>query len=394
MSTPIDWDARIKQINENFKNAKGNTPFGKIIGPSRITIPVRIEKQEFYRKGFLSWAVVRLKYETADGCKTQEQEIKNATAVVTLTKEEVKTVAKSFSSSATNAISSGISSEISATAGNDLVGKVEAKIGAQITGSQENNKTSTLSLEQQVKSAISSAETVELTKAPPVCQKIRVPFGLELNLSLIGRVTIERLVIYNALTKVYTFDDKIEIIVDFKLDISIDTAIDYENARLTKTKCESCPKKGGDGDGQDEKEKEGKRSGRTEPRKKPSKQSKRPLKDIEGIGPKKVKQLNAVGVKTLNELYELPANQRIVDISPGQLEKFQKMALWLIEYEQFDGDDAELLVEGLGLQDPDDLEIGQVPTEFRVLEGIGAIQTPEDYNPQKVLDLLEKCRCR
>jgi hypothetical protein len=66
------------------------------------------------------------------------------------------------------------------------------------------------------------------------------------------------------------------------------------------------------------------------------------------------------------------------------------MNAWLIEFDELDGNDAQLLVEGLGLEDLDHMDILPLPDAARIAEAIGSIKVPGSYVSDRVAAILER----
>ena len=70
------------------------------------------------------------------------------------------------------------------------------------------------------------------------------------------------------------------------------------------------------------------------------------------------------------------------------------MADWLTTFPELGGDDAQLLVEGLGMADTDYLDIDPLPSQADAEDALGRTQTPEEYQPERVVNLLERRQFR
>ncbi len=247
MSKKIDWDKRLKDLKESFKNAKPTDTYGKLTEAARVTIKIKIEETKWQRLGFLESEVWVIKTQEKP-CKEEEKEIVNNREVtVTLTDEEIKTYASSISSSVSKTLGSKITSSIKSTVGIPEVSSLEASLGSELSAERSLSKVSTSSIEVAIRRAISRSEKLSIPKAPR-CKKIKAPYGLELVADVTGEISFFREFkmdlsqgyIPTSFSNTFT-----QLSAKLDLQVSIDAKVSAEKTTITPaTKCEKCPKKG------------------------------------------------------------------------------------------------------------------------------------------------------
>lgn len=247
MSKKIDWDKRLKELKESFKNAKPNDTYGKLTEAARVTIKIKIEESQWQRLGFLESEVWVLKTQE-EPCKEEEKEIVNNREVtVTLTEEQIKTYASSISSSISKTLGSKITSSITSTVGIPEVSSLEASIGSEISAERTLGKVSTKSIEVAIRNAISRSEKLSIPKAPK-CKKIKAPYGLELVATVTGEVSFFRefkMDLSQGFVPTEFSNTFTQLSTKIDVQVSLDAKVSAEKTTITPaTKCEKCPKKG------------------------------------------------------------------------------------------------------------------------------------------------------
>ena len=185
--------------------------------------------------------------------------------------------------------------------------------------------------------------------------------------------------------------------VSITIDTSIDARIIDSEIKVTPTTCESCPDTGTSSPGSPSTPggtQEKPREEKPKPTRRPKRVGQRALEDIDGIGGAYAARLREWGIPDLGSLAEMTITEPLEGISIEMLEEWRSMADWLATFAELDGDDAQILVEGLGMTDTDHLDIDPLPSEADAAAAVGRIQTPEEYEPSRILGLIEACRFR
>jgi predicted flap endonuclease-1-like 5' DNA nuclease len=114
--------------------------------------------------------------------------------------------------------------------------------------------------------------------------------------------------------------------------------------------------------------------------------SPRSLFDIEGIDAVLAARLEAAGIPNLAVLAKIdPTVVKITGVSSKRLTKWKSMAQLLEAVPGLTGNDAELLVTGVGVSEPADL--AKVDKDLLV-EGMDRVELPEQYDLARLLELL------
>ena len=100
-------------------------------------------------------------------------------------------------------------------------------------------------------------------------------------------------------------------------------------------------------------------------------------------------KLKQGGITTLEHLAEMDiTNSEIRGISQGRLSRWQDMARVLVAYPVLDGNDAQVLVEGLRVNDPVRIPEAIQDMSVRVLkDAVADIQVPKNYSFSRLLNL-------
>jgi predicted flap endonuclease-1-like 5' DNA nuclease len=112
----------------------------------------------------------------------------------------------------------------------------------------------------------------------------------------------------------------------------------------------------------------------------------RSLHDIEGIDDALAARLVAAGIPNLAVLAQIDLERvEIPGVGRDRLKRWKTMARLLQAMPRLLGNDAELLVTGVGVDCPEDLE--DVNEEV-VRDALDRVELPEDYDVERLLELL------
>jgi hypothetical protein len=116
------------------------------------------------------------------------------------------------------------------------------------------------------------------------------------------------------------------------------------------------------------------------------------LKRIEGIDLKLSERLTDAGIPDLAALMEADTRRAGINgVSERRWRQFIDMAEFLVRFPQLSGNDAELLVLGIGFHDFSDLRTGaEMIDEPAVREAMTWVRLPATYDPAPVIALLEQ----
>lgn len=115
------------------------------------------------------------------------------------------------------------------------------------------------------------------------------------------------------------------------------------------------------------------------------------IRRIEGIDDTLAANLSNADISDLQELARVDHELvKVEGISANRLQQFSNMAELLVRFPQLDGDDAELMVRGLGYNGLDDLlEKSQMIEEKELTKAMAKVKLPNDYDPANVIGILE-----
>ena len=111
------------------------------------------------------------------------------------------------------------------------------------------------------------------------------------------------------------------------------------------------------------------------------------LRDIQGIDVVYAERLAAAGLPDLPALARVSVDEtKVRGVSAERLARWRAMAAWLVAHPELDGDDAEVLVTGLGRMDPADP--GEAPDSATLAAATSRVVLPEGYAPDRVTAAL------
>ena len=110
---------------------------------------------------------------------------------------------------------------------------------------------------------------------------------------------------------------------------------------------------------------------------------------IEGIDEVLANNLAECGVFDLDDLAEVDTEStKVSGISSERLASFSSMAKFMLSFPEMTGNDAEFLVKGLQLTDPEEVAmLGEIDPQ-RIEQALNAVKLPAEYNPEAVIEML------
>lgn len=116
------------------------------------------------------------------------------------------------------------------------------------------------------------------------------------------------------------------------------------------------------------------------------------LRRIENIGPVLADNLRTAGIVDLDDLASVdPETTKVQGISSARLREFSVMSLLMVRFpDQIDGDSAEVLTLGLGLETLDDLpRLGAEATEEAISGALDKVEVASDFDSAGLLAFLQ-----
>ncbi len=212
------------------------------MNPAEIEVDVDVRESTFYRRGYIDcerW-VSRI---PGDPCRLVAGHTATPhTATVRMTEEEVRSVSQTLSARISGTVSGTISSSVGTQAGIDST-HVSISSTASATQSVTVELVSSETIAQQIRSALDVAETIGLDAHLPVlCKKWRVPYGLELVVTVRGKVKVSRRWLQNIQNpRTIQWSDRVTVDVSgAQVDSSVDPTINTATSFIEDTGCATC----------------------------------------------------------------------------------------------------------------------------------------------------------
>lgn len=399
MGTYIDWDYVAEQLQDYYQD---NAPPIALAYHIVLTVDLDEELVIRDRRGYLECARPKM------NCVVLE--LGNHAANVKITREESVSLAQTLSTQ----IQTGIKSTL--TAGLEVPG---AKLGSALEASANLTKIDTRALTVTIRTAAEVSEELRLGEHAPVCQKLRVPWGFVTTLTMKGPLRVTRYYTIGARYAV-TFTDQFSF--DFsavEFDVSVDAAIFTDQVKLSAEPCD-CPTDPKPPPARDDTPPAGSTGGaryHTVPRRELSGSSRtavdpaprlfvehgapvlktpagrdafnEDIRRIEGVDTVLGAHLSEAGLGSLSALAAAPTTLKVRGIGAERFASFIAMARLLKAHPGLSGNDAELLVRGLGIGDPDALAERRGGLDAATLrEAAGRAKLPAGFDAAGLLNRL------
>ena len=241
---PDQWTTQKERI-ENLIQTPGATMAQLMqLNPAETEVDVDERQRTFDRRGYIDCE--RWVAKVSDNpCKLVAGH--NATphnATIRMTEEEINEVSQTMSARINVSISQTVGTSVSSTAGlpNSVGVTIQSNLSTTATGGVEFVSSETIA--RRIRSAIDVAETIGLdAHITQLCKKWRVPYGLELVVTIRGKAKVRRRW-YQKIQNPKTIEWSNNVTVDIsgcQVDASVDPGIDTATSFIEDAPCATCP---------------------------------------------------------------------------------------------------------------------------------------------------------
>lgn len=244
---PDPWSAPRTRL-EKLITTPGTTVAQLVAqNPAEIEIDVDVRERTFDRRGYIDcerW-VTKVSDEPCKlvaGHNTVPHQ-----ASIRMAEEEIRNVSQTMSAR----INVNLSQTVSTTVGS-MVGASAPGVTSSVTISGTTSTTfgggsefvTSETVAQSIRSALDTQETIGLDAHLPVlCKRWRVPYGLELVVTVRGKAKVRRRWV-QSLTNPQTIEWSSDVTVDLsgaQVDASVDPGIDTASSIVEDAPCDQCP---------------------------------------------------------------------------------------------------------------------------------------------------------